>query len=90
MLDPGKLRFDTAGQPIAGVDALDERERRWLRPLDPLSRGLSLAIYWLNRGLIRGLFGLRISRRENLPNADLSSSPRTTRVCSTPSPSPPN
>ena len=49
--------------------ALDERERRWLRPLGPISRGLSLAIYWINCGLIRGLFRLRISGRENLPNS---------------------
>jgi long-chain acyl-CoA synthetase len=59
----GAARF-SLDEPEA---ALDEEARRWLRPLDPASRGLSLAIYWLNRAAMRLLFRVRCSGLENLP-----------------------
>jgi long-chain acyl-CoA synthetase len=47
--------------------ALNESEKRWLRPLGPMSKALSLVLYWINYALMRTLFRLRYSGLENLP-----------------------
>jgi long-chain acyl-CoA synthetase len=47
--------------------ALNAGEKRWLRPLGPTARPLSLALYWINYASMRTLFRLRCSGLENLP-----------------------
>jgi long-chain acyl-CoA synthetase len=47
--------------------ALKESEKRWLRPLGPISKTLSVALYWTNYAFMRTLFRLRYSGLENLP-----------------------
>jgi long-chain acyl-CoA synthetase len=47
--------------------ALNDSEKRWLQPLGPISKILSLVLYWTNYALMRTLFRLRYSGLENLP-----------------------
>ena len=57
--------IDPLAQPYA---ILDERQKRWLRPLGPLMNLTARAVYAFGRGLMRLLFRVRVEGRENLPN----------------------
>ncbi|WP_199533383.1 AMP-binding protein [Rhodovulum sp. 12E13] len=46
---------------------LSENERRWLRPLSPAELALAHGAYWVNRGLMRALFRLRVEGLEDVP-----------------------
>ena len=46
---------------------LGESDKRWIRPLGPALKALSLGLYWINYALMRTLFRLRCSGLENLP-----------------------
>jgi len=59
----------------AGVDPLarpyailDEKQKRWLRPLGPSMNLTARAIYAFGSALMRLLFRVRVEGRENLPN----------------------
>ena len=48
--------------------ALNESEKRWLRPLRPdVESSVIVVLYWINYALMRTLFRLRYSGLENLP-----------------------
>jgi long-chain acyl-CoA synthetase len=51
----------TSAQPTATTDL------RWIAPPGIFSRALGVTVYWLNRLLMRALFGLRTRGRENIP-----------------------
>jgi long-chain acyl-CoA synthetase len=57
--------IDPLAQPHA---ILDERQKRWLRPLGPLMNLAARTIYAFGRVLMRLLFRVRVIGRENLPN----------------------
>jgi long-chain acyl-CoA synthetase len=49
-------------------EVLDDRQRRWLKPLGPASSVLAWGMFALNRAIMRGLFRLRVEGLENLPD----------------------
>jgi len=46
---------------------LDDRQKRWLEPLDPVRATLARGMYALDRLLIRSLLGLNVAGLEHLP-----------------------
>lgn len=56
-----------AGAPAAGGPAAQPADLRWIAPLGLGLRVFGLALYWLNRVLMRALFRLRVEGREHLP-----------------------
>jgi long-chain acyl-CoA synthetase len=54
--------------PLAQPDEiLDEKQKRWLKPLSPVAAGIARFLYGLNRLLMRLFFRLRAEGVENLP-----------------------
>lgn len=51
-------------------EVLDDRQKRWLKPLGPVTSTLSRSMFALNRVLMRGAFRLRVKGLEHLPDAD--------------------
>ncbi len=49
---------------------LDDRQRRWLKPLGPVASMAATGMFALGRAIMRGLFRLRVEGRENLPEED--------------------
>lgn len=49
---------------------LSERQRHWLRPLNPIEQAFAWLLYWVNRSLVRTFFRLEVSGLENLHAAD--------------------
>jgi long-chain acyl-CoA synthetase len=49
-------------------EALSDRQKRWLEPLGPVQAALAWGLYAMNRGLMRGLFRLRVEGLEHLPD----------------------
>jgi long-chain acyl-CoA synthetase len=48
-------------------EVLDDRQRRWLKPLGPARSVLARNMFFLNRIMMRGPFRLRVEGLENLP-----------------------
>jgi long-chain acyl-CoA synthetase len=54
--------------PVANPDgALDEKQKRWLKPLGPLASATARCLYAVNRPLMRTLFRLHAEGIEHLP-----------------------
>jgi len=49
-------------------EVLDDRQRRWLKPLGPVGSAMARSMFVLNRMLMRGPFRLRVEGIENLPD----------------------
>jgi long-chain acyl-CoA synthetase len=49
-------------------EVLSDRQKRWLRPLGPLSSALTWLLFHLNRLMMRSLFRLRVQGEEQLPD----------------------
>jgi long-chain acyl-CoA synthetase len=49
-------------------EVLDDRQRRWLKPLGPAGSVVATVMFALNRAIMRGLFRLRVEGFENLPD----------------------
>ncbi|HEX5700533.1 MAG TPA: AMP-binding protein, partial [Rubrobacter sp.] len=49
-------------------EVLDDRQRRWLRPLGPVRATLARSMFFLNRKVMQGPFRLRVEGLENLPD----------------------
>jgi long-chain acyl-CoA synthetase len=56
--------IDPLAQPN---EILDEKQKRWLKPLSPVAAGVARFLYWLNRLLVRLFFRLSAEGLENLP-----------------------
>jgi long-chain acyl-CoA synthetase len=57
------------GSPLERPEeALDDRQKRWLRPLGPATSMVARGMFVLNRMAMRGLFRLRVEGLENLPD----------------------
>ena len=56
---------DPLAQPYA---ILNDKQKRWLRPLGPVMNFTARTIYAFGRGLMRLLFRVRVEGRENLPD----------------------
>src|SRR5215213_1843398 len=51
-------------------EILDDRQKRWLKPLDPARSAVATGMFFLNRMIMRGPFRLRVEGLENLPDED--------------------
>ncbi|HEX5914460.1 MAG TPA: AMP-binding protein, partial [Rubrobacter sp.] len=49
-------------------EVLDDRQRRWLKPLGPVRSALARSMFALNRIMMKGPFRLRVQGSENLPD----------------------
>jgi long-chain acyl-CoA synthetase len=49
-------------------EVLDDRQRRWLKPLGPARSAMARSMFALNRIMMRGPFRLRVEGLENLPD----------------------
>ena len=49
-------------------EVLDDRQKRWLKPLGPARSAMARSMFVLNRMLMRGPFRLRVEGLENLPD----------------------
>jgi len=49
-------------------EVLDDRQKRWLKPLGPVGSAMARGMFVLNRMMILGLFRLRVEGLENLPD----------------------
>jgi long-chain acyl-CoA synthetase len=50
---------------------LDDRQKRWLKPLGPAASVVARGMFALNRTIMRGLFRLRVEGLENVPEEGL-------------------
>src|SRR5215218_1267577 len=49
-------------------EVLDDRQKRWLKPLGPARSAMARSMFVLNRMMMRGPFRLRVEGLENLPD----------------------
>src|SRR5215203_5565966 len=49
-------------------EVLDERQKRWLKTLDPARSAAARGMFFLNRMMMRGPFRLRVEGLQNLPD----------------------
>src|SRR5215211_7709862 len=49
-------------------EALDDRQKRWLKPLGPAASAVARGMFFVNRMLMLGPFRLRVEGLENLPH----------------------
>src|SRR5829696_6896060 len=49
-------------------EVLDDRQKRWLKPLGPARSAMARGMFVLNRMMMRGPFSLQVEGRENLPD----------------------
>src|ERR671910_915470 len=49
-------------------EVLDDRQKRWLKPLGPAGSAMARSLFALNRIMMRGPFRLRVKGLENLPD----------------------
>jgi len=49
-------------------EALDDRQKRWLKPLGPATSAVARGMFFINRMLMLGPFRLRVEGMENLPD----------------------
>jgi long-chain acyl-CoA synthetase len=50
-------------------EVLDDRQKRWLKPLGPARSAAARGMFFLNRMMMRGVFRLRAEGLQNLPDA---------------------